>query len=104
MPKGRLFFIGRTLDDGPAKEKALNAAAAIIGKLWESVDKQLQKTSFVCGDHITIIDMMLAVYASWGEYFPVAIAMSERVRNYIATVRAHPALVKAAQDQQEASK
>ncbi len=101
---GRLFFIGKTLPDGPAKEQALNAASLIISSLWESVDKQLQQSAFVCGSRLTVVDMMLAVYASWGEYVPVDIIISDRVRAVIAAARAHPAYVKAVNDELEASK
>ena len=101
---GRLFFIGKTLPDVPAKEQALNAASNIISSLWESVDKQLQQSTFVCGSRLTVVDMMLAVYASWGEYFPVDIIISDRARDVIAAARAHPAYVKAVNDELEASK
>lgn len=100
----RLFFIGRSLSDGPAKEQALNAASNIINTLWESVEKQLQQNAFVCGPRLTVVDMMLTVYSSWGEYFPVDIVLGERTRDVIAAVRAHPAFVKAVNDEQEASK
>ena len=100
---GRLFFIGRNLADGAAKEQALTAASAIIGSLWESVEKQLQQNTFVCGSRLTVVDMMLAVYASWGEYFPVDILIGARTREVIAAVRAHPAFVKAVSDEQQAS-
>jgi glutathione S-transferase len=100
---GRLFFIGKTLDDGPAKEQALNAASDAINVLWAAVDKQLQQSTFVCGERITVVDMMLAVYASWGPYFPVDIIMSDKVRRMIEAVKAHPAFIKAIEDQQNAS-
>ncbi|QLC72654.1 glutathione S-transferase family protein [Pseudomonas sp. LPB0260] len=100
---GRLFFIGKTLDDGPAKEQALSAASDAINALWGAVDKQLQQSTFVCGDRITVVDMMLAVYASWGQYFPVDILMSDKVRRMIEAVKAHPAFIKAIEDQQSAS-
>lgn len=99
---GRLFFIGRNLPDGPVKEQALTAASGIISSLWESVEKQLQQSTFVCGSRLTVVDMMLAVYASWGEYFPVDIVIGERTREIIAAVRAHSAFVKAVSDEQQA--
>jgi glutathione S-transferase len=100
---GRLFFIGKALDDGTAKEQALSAASDAINALWGAVDKQLQQSTFVCGERITVVDMMLAVYASWGQYFPVDILMSDKVRRMIEAVKAHPAFIKAIEDQQNAS-
>lgn len=100
---GRLFFIGKTLADGPAKEQALNAASDIISTLWASVDTQLESSTFIFGERISVVDMMLTVYASWGAYFPVDILMSDKVKRMIAAVQAHPAYIKAVADEQVAS-
>ncbi|WP_339410542.1 glutathione S-transferase family protein [Pseudomonas sp. EA_35y_Pfl2_R5] len=100
---GRLFFIGKTLADGPAKEQALNAASDIISTLWASVDAQLTNSTFIFGERISVVDMMLTVYASWGVYFPVDILMSDKVKRMIAAVQAHPAYSKAVADEQVAS-
>jgi glutathione S-transferase len=100
---GRLFFIGNTLADGPAKEQALNAASDQINKLWASLDAQLANSTFIFGERISVVDMMLTVYASWGAYFPVDILMSDKVKRLIAAVQAHPAYIKAVADEQVAS-
>lgn len=100
---GRLFFIGKTLADGPAKEQALNAASDIISTLWTSLDAQLANSTFIFGERISVVDMMLTVYASWGVYFPVDILMSDKVKRMIAAVQAHPAYIKAIADEQVAS-
>lgn len=100
---GRLFFLGKALEDGPAKQQALNAASNSISALWQAVDKQLQQSTFIFGERISVVDMMLAVYASWGQYFPVDIIMSNRVQRMIEAVKRHPAFVKAIDDEQQAS-
>lgn len=100
---GRLFFLGKALDDGPAKEQALTAASDSINALWSAVDKQLQQSTFIFGEQITVVDMMLAVYASWGQYFPVDIIMSDKVQRMIEAVKAHPSFLKAIEDEQSAS-
>ncbi|MGB4073471.1 glutathione S-transferase family protein [Pseudomonas sp.] len=99
----RLFFIGKTLADGPAKEQALTAASGIISTLWSSLDAQLENSTFVFGERISVVDMMLTVYASWGAYFPVDILMSDKVKRMLAAVQAHPAYIKAIADEQVAS-
>ncbi|WP_409297989.1 glutathione S-transferase family protein [Pseudomonas sp. KCJK8993] len=100
---GRLFFIGKTLADGPVKQQALNAASEAINSLWQAVERQLKSESYLFGAKISVVDMMLAVYAGWGKYFPVDIVMSEKVRNMIAAVNAHPAFIKAIQEETAAS-
>lgn len=100
---GRLFFIGKTLADGPVKQQALNAASEAINSLWQAVERQLKNESYLFGAKISVVDMMLAVYAGWGKYFPVDIVMGEKVRNMIAAVNAHPAFIKAIQEETAAS-
>jgi glutathione S-transferase len=100
---GRLFFLGSSLEDGTVKQHALNAASDTISALWAAVDRQLNRTPFVCGERICIVDMMLAVYASWGAYFPVDIHMSDKVKGMLEAVKAHPAFVKALEDERQAS-
>ena len=100
---GRLFFIGKTLADGPVKQQALNAASEAINNLWQAVERQLKTEPYLFGANISVVDMMLAVYASWGKYFPVDIVMGDKVRNMIAAVNAHPALIKAIEKEAAAS-
>lgn len=100
---GRLFFIGKTMEDGPAKHQALNAAADAISTLWQSVERQLKSVSYMFGEQISAVDFMLAVYASWGQYFPVDIIMGDKVRRMIAAVNAQSAFINAVEDEAIAS-
>lgn len=100
---GRLFFIGKTMEDGPAKQNALNAAADAISSLWQAVEHQLKNGNFIFGDKITAVDFMLGVYASWGQYFPVDIVMGDKVRRLISAVNASPSFIRAIEDESIAS-
>ncbi len=100
---GRLFFIGKSMDDGPAKQQALNAAADVISNLWQAVERQLQSAPYIFGEQVSAVDFMLAVYASWGQYFLVDIIMGDKVRRMIAAVNAQPAFIKAIEDEAIAS-
>ncbi len=100
---GRMFFISRALGEGPAREQALQAAAASASNLWAAVEKQLQKTTFVCGDKPSAVDFLMTVFAGWNKYFPTPIKLGEKTQQMVATMNAHPALVKAIEDEKRAS-
>ncbi len=100
---GRMFFISRVLGDGPAREQALKAGAASITGLWAVVEKQLQNGAFVCGEKMTAVDLLLAVYSGWNKYFPVPVTLGEKTQKMIAAVNASPAMMKAVEDEKRAS-
>ena len=59
--------------------------------LWEIVDKRLSDKTFVMGDQATIVDYLMAIYSSWGNYFPnVKISLGQNVERFIVDVQALP--------------
>ncbi len=96
----RLFFIDKAVTDPQAKQQAFTKAAAMIEQLWTTVDSRLASSTFTCGPDITVVDMMLAVYAEWGELFPVEIRLGANVERMLARVRQHPAFLKAVADEE----
>lgn len=83
---GRLFFIAGNIDDGNAKAAAFSAAADAINGLWSVVESQLQDKPFLGGNSYSVADILLTVYASWGQYFPVDINIGERAQKMIDAV------------------
>lgn len=78
----RLFFINaQDLQDG-IKQQLLNAAAADISKLWCVVEKKLENNPegacFLSGNRHSPADILLTVYASWGDYFPITIEIGPK--------------------------
>ena len=59
--------------------------------LWEIVDKRLSDKTFIMGDQATIVDYLMAIYSSWGNYFPnVKISLGQNVERFIVDVQALP--------------
>ena len=59
--------------------------------LWEIVDKRLSDKTFIMGDQATIVDYLMAIYSSWGNYFPnVKISLGQNVERFIADVQVLP--------------
>ncbi|OIQ48567.1 MAG: glutathione S-transferase [Gammaproteobacteria bacterium MedPE] len=83
----KLFFINEHISNEDAKQQALDAAAAHINKLWQVVEDKLSQQQYLGGDQPSAADIMLAVYSSWGVYFPVAINFGERTTNMLLETR-----------------
>ena len=83
----KLFFINEHISNEDAKQQALDAAAAHINKLWQVVEDKLSQQQYLGGDQPSAADIMLAVYSSWGDYFPVAINFGERTTNMLLETR-----------------
>ncbi len=59
--------------------------------LWAIVDKRLSDKTFILGDQATIVDYLMAIYSSWGNYFPnVKISLGQNVERFIVDVQALP--------------
>ncbi|WP_286830262.1 MULTISPECIES: glutathione S-transferase family protein [Kordiimonas] len=91
----KLFFLAFNLEDGPVKTQALELAAARVAKLWAILDQTLETSAYVAGDALTIADIMLTVYANWGQFFPVDIPLGKNVQRVIADVTKRPAFQEA---------
>lgn len=86
----KLFFIAGAIEDEAAKGQALEAAADRVARLWQIVDAKLAQQAFVAGPELTIADIMLAVYANWGQFFPVDIPLGKNVERLLAAVHSRP--------------
>ncbi|MFD1217402.1 MULTISPECIES: glutathione S-transferase family protein [Microbulbifer] len=90
-----LFFASRGLETEAAKEEVLQKAAARVSGLWNIVEQRLTERSVVCGDKVSAVDMMLAVYANWGNYFPLDIQLGENTHRLLQRVAEYPAFAQA---------
>jgi len=84
---GRVFFLMR---NGAAEGQAMDAAIASINKLWEEVDQHLSTHTFVCGEHITIADILLTVIANWSSNMPQPIRLGANVKRLLKNIIARP--------------
>lgn len=86
----KLFFINSVMDEGDAKQKALIAAADQVARLWQQVENKLADQPYTSGHSLSPADILLAVYANWGQFFPVEIPIGPRCQAMIDKVRARP--------------
>jgi glutathione S-transferase len=96
----RCFFLKRSAEDGPVKDKLLDTAAAQVNKLWEEVEQRLAKHTYLCGDQITIADILVTVIANWSPNVPKPINFGPHTKKLFKAVIARPSYKKALEIEQ----
>jgi len=96
----RCFFLMRGAEDGPAKDKLMEAAIANINKLWEDVEQQLSTHTYLCGNEVTIADILVTVIANWSARMPKPINFGPKTKQLFKTIIARPAYKKAMETEQ----
>lgn len=99
----KLFFLSSELAEGEIKELAMATAANYVCKLWQLVETKLQTQPYLGGQQYSVTDILLAVYASWGRFFSVAISIGPRSQAMIAKVQALPCYQAALVAEQQAT-
>jgi glutathione S-transferase len=92
---GRTFFLKRNgITEGPL----VDAAIATINKLWEEVEQRLAAHTYICGEHMTIADILLTVIANW--VAPKPVTLGENTKRLLKTISSRPAYQQALQEEQ----
>lgn len=98
-----LFFIAQNISDENAKHEAFKAAETIINSLWQVVENKLASKEALGSYRLSAADIMLGLYATWGQHFPVDITLGERTSKMLAGVHALPSFEKTVQAEQAES-
>jgi len=96
----RAFFVMKNVTDPAVKDELFKVVFAQVNKLWEEVDSVLAKNRFICGKDLTAADILLAVIANWGSYFPQPITLGTNVKRMLREVIARPTYQKALKAEQ----
>ena len=99
----KLFFIAQNISDENAKTEAFKAAANNINSLWQVVESKLSNREALGSYSLSAADIMLGVYATWGQYCPVELIFGERTARMITTVQSLPSFKKSVQAEQTES-
>jgi glutathione S-transferase len=87
---GRCFFLKRNKADA----SVLDAAVAAINKLWADVEQRLSSRPYLCGDQVTIGDILLTVFANWSDNIG-GISFGPNTKKMLKNVSSRPAYQKA---------
>ncbi len=85
---GKLFFVGTAIEEGEVKQQVFAAAAKQINELWQQVETSLESQPYLGGYSLSPADILLTVYASWGQFFPVEIVIGPQTQSMIDKVKA----------------
>jgi glutathione S-transferase len=88
----RVFFLKR---NGTTSGALVDAAIANINKLWEEVDQRLASQAYICGNQITIADILLTVIANWSGNLPQPVVLGTNTKRLLKEISARPAYQKA---------
>lgn len=88
---GRLFFANANLQDGETKDAFFVAATDAINAIWVTIENKIIKGPYLGGDALGPADILLTVYARWGEFFPVDIRIGPKTQKMIDLVSRNPA-------------
>lgn len=90
----KLFHSAKVLE-GDAQKQFQTSVAQGLNKYWGIVDAQLAQTPFVTGDKPSIVDMMLAVYANWTQFFDVEVQFGSNTKRMFKAMAEYPAFKQA---------
>lgn len=67
----KIFAVAKNVDHGDSNKHALMQKMADgVSHNWNILNNRLAGRRYIVGDQVTVIDYLVAVYASWGKYFP----------------------------------
>lgn len=92
----KLFTLNGVMEEGETKQQVMTALAEKLAATWEIVDKHLENNRYITGDNASVIDYLMAIYATWGNYFPsVSIKLGANVKRLVNDVSTHDAFTDA---------
>lgn len=89
----RAFFGMRNLT-GEAQQQFLSLAVNAINTLWKEVDTHLSTHAYLCGEKMTVADILITVIANWSGRFE-GIQLGQHTKRLLKTISSLPAYQKA---------
>jgi len=78
------------MEESSEKQTLLKALAGKVSDTWQIINNRLAKQKYLTGDNATVMDYLLAIYVSWGQYFPtVDMPVGENVLRLVNDVSDH---------------
>lgn len=79
-------------------------AQASLQQLWDLVEKQLGKTTYLAGNDVTVGDILATVIASWTPRIAATINLGPKTKAWMERVESRPAFTKAVETETGAAK
>lgn len=78
----------------------MDKAVAMINSLWDEVEQRLSSRKYICGDNMTVADILITVIANWSANIPGTITMGSNTKRLLKEVSSRPAYQKAMESEQ----
>ncbi len=96
----RAFSVAKVFPDKAMQDVAFNAALSSIQSYWDEADARLWKMKYLAGDEMTAADIMITVFANWGQMFPSKPKLGPNVMRVIKEVSSRPSYQQALKAEQ----
>lgn len=90
----RAFFLMKNSSDENEKQKLLGVISQQINKLWAEVEARLENNQYLCGNEITVADILLTVIANWSNRIP-NVVIGQNSKKLFVEVSCRPSFKKA---------
>ncbi|NBV06115.1 MAG: glutathione S-transferase family protein [Proteobacteria bacterium] len=91
----RCFFQHRILGDAAKDNPLYKPSIAAIQKYWDEIEERLSARNYLCGDKITIADILITVIANWSFAFKEPIKFGAKTKAFFTRVISRPSYQKA---------
>ncbi|MDX2082512.1 MAG: glutathione binding-like protein [Rickettsiales bacterium] len=91
----RCFFQHRVLGEVAQDNPLYKPSIAAIQKYWDEIEESLSAKNYLCGDKITIADILITVIANWSFAFKEPINFGAKTKAFFTRVIARPSYQKA---------
>jgi len=90
----RCFWLLRQASE-QSRNELMPKAVEAINTLWAEVESRLATHTYICGDKVTVADILLTVIANWSGNIPHPITIGSKTRALFKKIIARPAYQKA---------
>lgn len=91
----RAFMLKKTLGEEAAKSPLMEMTVKSIQGYWAEIERELAGKSYICGNEMTVGDILLSVIANWSGNVSPAISFGEKTKAWLQRIVARPAYQKA---------
>lgn len=96
----KAFSVSKDFSDKKMQDTAFQAALTGIQSYWDEAENRLSKAKYLAGDQVSVADIMITVFANWGQAFPTKPKLGPNVMRVIKEISMWPSYQKALKAEQ----
>ncbi len=95
----RLFFLHRALGEKAEENELYPISIAAVQKYWDEIEAHLGNNEYLCGDNVTVADILVTVIANWSPMFKKPINFGAKTKEYFSKIIARPSFASALENE-----